>query len=161
MDYLIGNVNLNFIKELCENTHFNTQKDTITFYNDSIKDICLSLSGKVTNYTLRGYFQDITNDDILLCKKYKIKLSIIIEKFTKKEIDNFLLLNSNDVIFECVLVDRLLEDAETRKYIANTIKDNHIHVRILNDTLSANKYFNILRLFQEELFECGSNHCSS
>ena len=157
MDYLIGNVNLNFIKELCENTHFNTQKDTITFYNDSIKDICLSLSGKVTNYTLRGYFQDITNDDILLCKKYKIKLSIIIEKFTKKEIDNFLLLNSNDVIFECVLVDRLLEDAETRKYIANTIKDNHIHVRILNDTLSANKYFNILRLFQEELFECGSN----
>lgn len=89
MDYLIGNVNLNFIKELCENTHFNTQKDTITFYNDSIKDICLSLSGKVTNYTLRGYFQDITNDDILLCKKYKIKLSIIIEKFTKKEIDNY------------------------------------------------------------------------
>ena len=158
MDYLIGNIDTIVIKELLSNDNFDTTKDTITFYSDSVKDVCLCFTNDInlTSFTIRGYFQDSSNADIELCKKHRIKLSLIIEEFTTKKMNSILTLIDNSIKFDCVISDKLLDDHGTRKYIANIIKEKNILIRIMQKS-SSNKFFNILRLLQEELFECGSN----
>lgn len=70
--------------------------------------------------------------------------------------NSILTLIDNSIKFDCVISDKLLDDHGTRKYIANIIKEKNILIRIMQKS-SSNKFFNILRLLQEELFECGSN----
>lgn len=159
MDYLIGNTDINIIKKISMGTNFDSKYDTITFYNNSIKDVCSCFTNDINlaDFTIRGCFLDISTEDIALCWNHNIKLSLIIEELTTKELSVLSLLIDNSIKFDCVISDYLLEDSETRKSLANIINEKNILVRVRQESFSANKFFNMLRLFQEELFECGSN----
>lgn len=159
MDYLVGDTNVNVFKNMFADINFDPQNDTVTFYDDSIKNVCLHLTNDINfmKFIIRGRFSDISNEDIALCKKNNIKLSFIIEKFTAKEKSVLLTLIDHSLDFDCVISDKALEDFDTRKQIANIINEKHIFVRIMKESLSVNKFFNTVRLLQEELYECGSN----
>ena len=68
MDYLIGNVNTKIINDILSDTNFNIKTDTITFHNDSINNICLHFTNDISlrNFTIRGCFSNVSNDDIAL-----------------------------------------------------------------------------------------------
>ena len=157
MDYLIGKEDADIIKNLISNINFNTVNDTITFYNDDIKDVCLNiLSGVVPrNTTIRGKFSEISDDDIKICNNYNVNLSLIIENLTIKNTNMILQLINNNVMFNCIITDSFLQDFENRSKLVKIIIENNINIRVMQDALPINKYVNSMRLLQEELYDCG------
>ena len=72
-------MNVNVFKNIFADINFDPQNDTVTFYDDSIKNVCFHLTNDINfmNFVIRGRFSDISNEDIALCKKNNIKLSFI------------------------------------------------------------------------------------
>lgn len=158
MDYLIGNADSKVIKRLLLNGNYNDSTDTITIYNDSIRNVSSNITNgiKLKNITIRGEFSDISDDDINICRDSQFHLSLLIENLTSKEINTILRLIDNSISFDCVVSDKFLEDSKKRSNLAKIIIDNHTKIRIVQE-LSINKFLNVVRLFQEELFEYGSD----
>ncbi len=155
MEYIVGNISDAVVQDLAES---NCEKeDIVTFYTNEIERInyYISSASLPSKIVIRGRFRFFSTHELEICREKHITLSLIIDSFSEKEIDLFLLLLCHSINFNCVFSCHILIDSNERKKIARLVKTYGLLVRITSGELSQKEYISTVRLFQEELFEFG------
>ena len=108
MEYIVGNISDAVVQDLAES---NCEKeDIVTFYTNEIERInyYISSASLPSKIVIRGRFRFFSTHELEICREKHITLSLIIDSFSEKEIDLFLLLLCHSINFNCVFSCHIL-----------------------------------------------------